>query len=204
MKDAEYWKHVHIATEKQGQYDYWKKIWEEKGQKDTTDLRWLDGFEKSLLKPEEIAKWIMKSLNIMPSDKVLEVGCGAGMLAQHIAPCCLYTGIDYSKSLIQKQLRILGTSALVAEADDLPFKDKYFDVSFAYSVFHYFPGKKYVKDVVNEMTRTTKRTIFIGDLPLKSNRDEHLIFKTSDFDFDAIFEMKMCNPNRFNMKILLC
>lgn len=203
MKDEEYWKHVHVATEKSEQFDYWKKIWEEKGQKETKDLRWLDGFEKSLLQPEEIAKWIIKQLNIQPQDKVLEVGCGAGMLAQHIAPCCIYTGIDYSKSLIQKQLRILGTSALVAEADDLPFKNKYFDKTFAYSVFHYFPDKMYVNQVIYEMKRVTKSSIFIGDLPLKSGRKEHLIFGTNDFGYDTIFEMKMCNPDRFNIKMLL-
>lgn len=180
----------------------WKKIWEKKGTTPTSDLRWLDGFEDSPLNPYEIAKWIIKQLNIDKEDRVLEVGAGSGMIAQYISPFCHYVGIDYAKSLVDKHIHILGNSVLLSEANDIPFKDKYFDKSFAYSVFHYFPDREYVNQVISEMKRVTKNKIFLGDLPMKSRREDHLLFNTSDFD-GCMFDMKVCNANRFNVKILL-
>lgn len=118
----------------------WKKIWEKKGSNLTSDLKWLDGFENVKQSPKLLAKNIIKQLDIKKTDKVLDVGCGAGMISQHLE--CDYVGVDYSKPLVKKHYFILHHSVLVAEANNLPFKDKSFDKVMAYSVFHYFPNKK--------------------------------------------------------------
>lgn len=181
-------------------YDYWKQIWERKGSNPTTNLRWLDGFENSPLKPDDIADWIIKRLDIKQSDKVLEVGCGSGMLAQYIAQKCKYTGLDFSESLLKKHKLILGNNVVLAEANNIPFEKKYFDKSFAYSVFHYFPDKTYSEKALDEMIRVTKYRIFLGDLPMKSSREEHLLFSMYDFDYGDL-ETKHCNEDRFNVLI---
>lgn len=157
----------------------WRKIWERKGILETNDLKKLDGFEATTVNPREIAKKISEILKIQKTDKVLEVGCGAGMIAQYLD--CDYIGIDYSKSLVKKHVEILKHSVLVAEADNIPFKDKYFDKAFSYSVFHYFPNKDYGRKVIKEMKRVCKGQIFIGDLPITSHRKEHLLFNKDDF-----------------------
>ena len=43
-----------------------------------------DGWEKSTADMEETASRIKKELDIQPTDRVLEVGCGAGGLAQYM------------------------------------------------------------------------------------------------------------------------
>lgn len=181
--------------------EYWRGVWEKKGKTPTDDLRLLDGFENSPMVPEQVAKWIMKQLDIKKSDKVLEVGCGSGMIGKYISPHCNYTGIDYSESLVQKHILLLKNQVIVAEANDIPFEDKRFDKSFAYSVFHYFPDKDYTKQVIDEMKRVTKEMIYIGDLPLKSKRPEHQLFSLNEFEYGSEFNMKYCNEDRFNVRI---
>jgi len=181
--------------------NYWKEIWTKKGLASTTNLTWLDGFEDSPLNPKEIANWIIKELNIKSSDKVLEVGCGAGMLAQYIAPKCNYIGIDFSKSLLEKHIKLIHNFVIYSEANDIPFKDKYFDKSFSYSVFHYFPNKEYSKKALNEMKRTTKSKILVGDVPFKSDVKEHLVFTKKDFSFYSVITQEQANLNRMNVII---
>lgn len=176
---------------------YWKEIWERKGILKTNNLRDLDGFEATTINPREVACQIIKILKIKKLDKVLEVGCGAGMIAQYLD--CDYVGIDYSRSLVKKHKELLKYSVLAAEANALPFKDKYFDKVFVYSVFHYFPNKDYANEVLKEIKRVCAGKIFIGDLPVKSQRKEHLLFNKNDF-YGEISE-GFYNKERFNFLI---
>lgn len=175
----------------------WKEIWERKGKLETNDLKKLDGFEATTINPEEVASQIIKILDIKKSDKVLEIGCGAGMIAQYLD--CDYIGTDYSESLVKKHIELLKRSVLVAEANDIPFKNKYFNKAFSYSVFHYFPDKEYVKEVIKELKRVCKGKIFIGDLPERSHRKEHLLFRKSEFQ--GVFSEGFYNKDRFNVLI---
>ena len=168
-----------------------------KGNLETKDLKELDGFESTSINPKKVAHQIVKILDIKKSDKVLEVGCGAGMIAQYLD--CDYVGIDYSKSLVRKHIDLFKHSVLVAEANDIPFKDKYFDKVFVYSVFHYFPNKEYAEDVLQEMKRICKNKIFIGDLSIISHRKSHLLFNKNDY-YGDIFDGFYTNE-RFNLLI---
>jgi ubiquinone/menaquinone biosynthesis C-methylase UbiE len=107
------------------------------------------------------------------------------------------------ESLLKKHIQLLGNSVLLAEADDIPFKNKYFDMSISYSVFHYFPDKKYFRDVMDELMRVTKTRIFIGDVPFVSHDVHHLTYTLHDFEqYSGIFSSKGCsNKNRFSVMI---
>lgn len=176
----------------------WHEIWERKGNHPTDDLKELDGFEHTTIDPESVAHAISAQLDVCQDDRLLEVGCGAGLLAQYLD--CWYVGIDYAQSLVKKHIRILDHTVVYSEANNLTFKDNSFDKVFAFSVFHYFPNKIYVKKAIDEMKRTAKKSIFIGDLPLKSHRGEHLLFTKEDFDGWYITE-GLYNPDRINVKL---
>ena len=62
----------------------WREIWTQKGQMEggIEDLYIYDGWEKSKGDIKATAERITEALQIKPSDRVLEVGCGAGALAQ--------------------------------------------------------------------------------------------------------------------------
>ena len=187
--------------------EYWEEVWARKGDTNTLDLRTLNGYEATTADSEFISNFITNSLCVSNSDKVLDIGCGAGMLSQHIAKKCIYSGVDKSQSLIDKHIKILGNNVKVSEANDLPFRDKEFDVSFSFGVFHYFPDESYVISVIREMIRVTKFNIFIGDLPVESKRPEHTLFNKKFFErlFKNIeFSTGLYEPNakyRFNVLV---
>ncbi|SFC88863.1 class I SAM-dependent methyltransferase [Clostridium uliginosum] len=176
---------------------YWKEVWERKGRDTTKSLEVLDGYEDTTANVAEIAKNIIKELDIKETDRVLEVACGAGGLAQYIK-CKEYVGVDYSSSLVKKHIELLNNSVLTGEANDLIFKDKTFDKVFCFGAFHYFPNQEYAKKAINEMKRVAKKAILIGDLPITSHREEHLLYNMNDFKDWKIIE-GYYNPNRFNV-----
>ncbi len=158
----------------------WKQIWVRKGKADGNDLLSFDGYEATQVDMEEVAKQITKRLDIKKGDKVLEVGCGAGAIAQYLD--CDYTGIDYSHTLVKKHIEILHNSVLTGEAADLPFKDHSFDKVICYGVYLYFDDKEYAKKATSELLRVARKSVLIGELPIRSHRKEHLLFTTDEFE----------------------
>ncbi len=159
----------------------WKEIWTQKGAMEGTkdDIRVYDGWEKSTADMEETAVKITKLLDIKPTDRVLEVGCGAGGLAQYMR--CDYIGIDFSETLVKRCMEFYQKSAVLSEANDIPFKDLYFDKCFSWGVFLYFPNWEYTKQVIREMKRVTKQGIFIGELPEESHDNKHQLYQEGQF-----------------------
>lgn len=159
----------------------WKQIWTRKGRADSTvtDLLAYDGYEATKVDMEEVARQITKRLDIQKNDKVLEVGCGAGALAQYLD--CDYTGIDYSPTLVQKHIEFLNHSVLTGEAADLPFKDKTFDKVICYGVYLYFDDKAYAEKATKELLRVARKGVLIGEIPMRSHREEHLLFCKDEF-----------------------
>lgn len=158
----------------------WKEIWTQKGAVAGTkeDALEMGGWTNTVTSAEEIANKIVDFLDIKPNDKVLEIGCGTGGLAQYID--CDYIGIDYSVTSIRRCMEFFQKPAIYAEANDLPFKDKYFDKCFAYGCFFYFPSMEYVREAVAEMKRVTSGMILIGELPKSSHEPKHLLFEEAD------------------------
>lgn len=176
----------------------WKEVWINNGNKNSLDLRVLNGHDKTSINSIDVVQKITEIFGLVNSSKVLEVGCGAGMLAQHFN--CNYVGIDYSHTLINKHKKILGNDVYVCEADKLFFEDNEFDFCFSYSIFQYFPNYTYMKKVISEMTRVATNSIFVGDIPLDSHEKNHLLFDKSYFDGWVIMDSfyKHNTSNRYN------
>ena len=160
----------------------WKEIWTQIGAQDSKkeNVSELGGWERVETPIEEVVKKLHEFLNIEETDKVLEIGCGAGTLAQYMK--CDYIGVDFSRTSIKKCMEYFQQPAIYAEANNLPFKDKYFDKCFAYGMFMYFPDKKYTKQVIQEMIRVTKNMIFVGELPIESHEPKHQLFTRNEFE----------------------
>ena len=184
----------------------WKEIWTQKGdmEGDITDIAVYDGWEKSSTGMKETAFNIAEFLDIKPNDRVLEVGCGAGGLAQYLD--CIYTGIDFSLPLTRRCMQFFKLPAIYAEANDIPFKDGYFDKCFSWGVFLYFPSEEYGVEVIKEMMRVTNHSsgkhIFIGDIPIESHNKRHMIYNKETFQTMGFTTIKgwaepYCNT-RFN------
>lgn len=168
----------------------WHEIWEKKGAQagGKEDALEIGGWTNTITSADEIAKKLVEFLEIEKDSKVLEIGCGAGGLAQYMN--CNYIGIDYSDTSAKKCMEFFQKPAITCEANKLPFADNYFDVSFAYGCFFYFPSLDYAKMAVEEMKRVTKGKIFIGELPRISHNEHHLLFSEQFFENMGMKTMK--------------
>jgi len=160
----------------------WDNCWNKKATAECDDPIEISGFEKlPSLDTEIAAKMLLELLKIQPGDNVLEVGCGAGLLARHIQSYCNYVGTDRSLAMIKKTIKLNGFSALRCNANDLVFKDKSFDHVFAFGVFHYFPNHDYAAKCISEMKRVSRKSVCISDLPVESHEPSHLLFDEQFF-----------------------
>ena len=118
----------------------------------------------------EICEEIGKKLGIKKDDKILEVGCGSGVLGNWAAKrCYLYCGLDISLMMIKKfrdEYRIESDYNLIQSITDaIPFRDNFFDIIIINGVTMYLHDKTLLVRTLNEMERVANdnATIFIGE-----------------------------------------
>lgn len=158
--------------------DFWKEIWDKKGNSDSEDLLYLDGYEHLDVDfhSSDICEKIIDTISAKPDETILEVGCGAGYLSREFVRKNFdYVGIDYSEALIHKHKKMFPNHKVsCAEAFKLPFETNSFDHVFLYGVFQYFPSRSYAESAISEMQRVSKKSVFLGDLKETATRDQHL------------------------------
>ncbi|MFX1284851.1 MAG: class I SAM-dependent methyltransferase [Promethearchaeota archaeon] len=111
---------------------------------------------------------LLEMCHITDNSKILDVGCGVGATASHIAKKykVQITGIDISERMIQQatkrvaQKKVMDFVKLkVADAVDLPFEDNLFDIVMTESVLSFVENKQ---KAINEFVRVTKTGGYIG------------------------------------------
>jgi amino acid adenylation domain-containing protein len=142
-------------------------------------IGWNSSYTGQPIPEEEMHEWVDRTteriLSLRPS-KVLEIGCGTGLLLFRVAPhCASYYGTDFSVTAIemleeqvQKSPEKLGNVTLSRrEADDLDgLKAESFDLVIINSVAQYFPRREYLLRVLEGAVRVTRPGgfVFIGDV----------------------------------------
>ena len=120
---------------------------------------------------EQVEATITRIRELGP-QRVLEIGCGTGLLLFQLAPeCQRYCATDISKAAVDYVKEQLGTLGHVtvwqAAADDLEGVDEgAFDVVLLNSVVQYFPGGEYLEKVLRGAIRAVRPGghVFIGDV----------------------------------------
>jgi len=142
----------------------WRSVWEgtyarDAGFRDRTlDLSgWVDSYHAQPIPPSEMEEWAhgtaLQVLELGPK-RVLEVGCGTGLMLFRIAPRCdAYHATDFSPGAIQLLRQRLPELDLcpdlrleVASADDLrTFTGERYDLVLMNSVTQHFPSLAYLR-----------------------------------------------------------
>ncbi len=147
----------------------WKEIWERKGagvqaKANLQALICLDGFDTGAgrISEDEWERMVLRArerLCITNSQRVCEVGCGAGAFLYGLYGTGVRRvyGVDYSGSLLAISAAAMPEGVfVVAEASSIPFKPAVFDAVVSNSVFQYFPNHAYAASAFLEMVRVLR------------------------------------------------
>lgn len=74
-------------------------------------------------------------------EKLLDVGCGTGYLAELLAARGVYCGLDLSEEMIRvaEEKRLPNASFTLGKSDALPWEDETFDYVTCSQSFHHYP-----------------------------------------------------------------
>lgn len=85
--------------------------------------------------------------------KVLEIGCGTGLILRHVAPvAALAVGLDISPRMLERA-QARGLNVVRASATELPFSDASFDLVYSFKVLSHV---REIDRAFFEMARVTK------------------------------------------------
>ena len=106
--------------------------------------------------------WLLGIIKPKKFNRVLEVGCGFGrnlkfLIDQGIKPET-FTGIDFSQNLLQLAKANLPPQVKLypGKAQNLPFPDNYFNLTFTHGVLMHLPPNQ-VNQAFSELVRVSKK-----------------------------------------------
>jgi amino acid adenylation domain-containing protein len=178
------------APESHAQQEHWRKVYDDVVYSALDDQTaaykdalfniqgWVSTYTQEPFAPavmqEQVDQTVDRVLALRPR-RVLEIGCGTGLLLSRIAPACdFYLGTDFSATALrylEKQIANSGrygnTTLLERAADDFSgLEEGSFDVVILNSVVQYFTSAEYLANVIRGAVRVTAPggAIFIGDV----------------------------------------
>ncbi|MEP0858565.1 amino acid adenylation domain-containing protein [Trichocoleus sp. DQ-U1] len=147
-------------------------------QEDTLNISgWNSSYTGLPIPAEEMRMWVdstVEQILALKPSRILEIGCGSGLLLFPIAPhCSHYLGTDFSQSALDYIQQQLTTQNLPQVTLDRRLADNFegieagaFDVVIINSVIQYFPSTDYLLRVLEGAVNAVKPggSIFIGDV----------------------------------------
>ncbi|MEH2128696.1 amino acid adenylation domain-containing protein [Nostoc sp.] len=163
----------------------WQTLYEQLySQNQTTDdltfniAGWNSSYTKLPIPDREMQEWVESTVSRIKANfpqRVLEIGCGTGLLLSRLAKHCQqYWGTDYSIAAIQHVEQVCSTveglthvrllHQLADNFDGIPQGN--FDTIVLNSIIQYFPSIEYLLQVIEgAITAITQQgTIFVGDV----------------------------------------
>jgi amino acid adenylation domain-containing protein len=140
---------------------------------------WNSSYTGQPIPEAEMREWVQQTVARIRSSqprRVLEIGCGAGLLLFRIAPdCARYVGVDFSGAALEHLRKQMATcepslpqvSLLQQTAEDFTgIEPGAFDAVVLNSVVQYFPSVEYLLRVLEGAVTTVAPggMIFLGDL----------------------------------------
>ncbi len=175
-------------------YDHTYRSTPETAESEFNIIGWNSSYDGSELPAHEMREWLdntLERIGALAPKKVLEIGCGTGML---LLPLCKrteeYWGTDLSPAALEYVAQQLDSGdyppvkLLQRSADqlgDLPARN--FDTIVINSVIQYFPSGEYLREVLSGLLRLLKPggSLFVGDVrDLSLLRDMHLSIALSN------------------------
>lgn len=127
-------------------------------------------YDQTIALINSLDDWVYTRNLPIKRDNVLEIGCGSGhllkVLSNYFRECC---GIDSSKKMIElAQKKDSRFKLIVGNAEELPYRDEYFDYVVSHTTFHHLNQKKATEEVKRVLKRGGK--FVLVDVVLEKNK----------------------------------
>ena len=162
----------------------WRRLYDEtygQAAPDTDDPEWnLVGWNSSFtgepIPEAEMREWVeatVAEILALRPNRVLEIGCGSGLLLHRVAPhCSHYLGTDFALAALAGLDRQLGgrlpqVELALRTADDFSgIAGPSFDTAVLNSVVQYFPSADYLAEVLEKTVAAVADggAVFVGDV----------------------------------------
>ncbi|KAM3092340.1 amino acid adenylation domain-containing protein [Phormidesmis sp. 146-12] len=207
----------HIQQALQTQHlQHWQALYNQTYQSPTSTSQfnltgWNSSYTGKPIPSDQMQEWVsdrVQQILALNPKRVLEIGCGTGLLLFQIAPHCQkYVGTDFSKvalESIQKQLETLPQVELLQRtATNFENIDTAsFDVVILNSIVQYFPSADYLMQVLEKAIQTIAPggVLFVGDvrsLPLLTAFHTWVQFCQADAAMDRTQLQQLVNRSCF-------
>lgn len=171
LEQIKQWRLIHNDDQLNPAKSNWDKTFNISG--------WLSSYTDALIPDREMQEWVdntITRIQALHPERVLEIGCGTGLLLFRLAPQCIsYMGTDFSETALdyvhqqlnQSSLHLPQVSLDQRRADDFEgIQPKSFDTVILNSVLQYFPSVDYLLEVLEQAVQVIKPggSLFIGDI----------------------------------------
>ena len=175
---------VDAATSTQ-HVEQWQTLYEDTYAKATQETNltfdisgWNSSYTGRAIPSVEMGEWVdatVADLRHLRPERVLEIGCGTGLLLARLAPDCVeYWGTDYSQQVIRQTEQLCMSvpslnhvhlsHRMADDFSDIPAG--HFDCVILNSIIQYFPNIDYLLDVLAGAVRSLRPggVIYVGDV----------------------------------------
>lgn len=139
---------------------------------------WNSSYDDQPISVDDMADWvdsIVAEVAALGASRVLEIGCGSGLLVARLAPDTrVYRATDYSTEAIARVLELVQSDPRLAHvdldcraADDLRgYHEAQFDLVVINSVVQYFAGCEYLEHLLADLAPLVSPggRVFVGDV----------------------------------------
>ena len=161
----------------------WRRVYDEvhqsaRSEEDAGFAGWVSSYTDDPIPTEEMEQWLdhaVKWIRRFKPQRILEIGCGTGLLVECLAPHCQsYVATDLSQHAVDSLRRRLDRTThgarvrlLCREAADIEsLGDEHFDTVILNSVLQYFPNGEYLLSTLEKIVKRVAKggRILLGDV----------------------------------------
>jgi len=129
----------------------------------------------------EVLSFLIESFDIKEYDKIVDLGCGTGvlfdLLRRRVGPDGLVVGVDLSSAMVKKARKNFPFKNILeidADAEMLPLKSELFDVAVSFAAFAHFTCQESVMEEASRILKKGGKFYIIHLLSSKELETYHL------------------------------